>query len=155
MTSGNSRTAPSITPATAAKKVSAELPAPAERHDTILRTGTRSRPASQGVRERRAVSSVSARAEGSSESTICCHQWAEPIRGGTVQHDFIRAGAAVVEQALRHRRGGTCGSPLLQPLRRQYVDRLLHPLAHFLVGSLLTLDIEESRICQQPLQRRR
>src|ERR1700691_2196196 len=144
-----------MTPAAVAKKVSAELPAPAERHDSRRRSGARSRAASQGVNARCAMSRLRDRAEPSSELAIRGNQWSEPICGRTVQHYLVGAGAAVVEQALRHRLRGAAGGSLLQPLRRQQADRLFYALAQFLVGTLLSLDVHKSRISQQSFQRQR
>src|SRR5271170_4401147 len=134
--------------AAVAKKVSAELPAPAERHETRRRSGACRRAASQGVNARCATSRLSGLAELSSEFAICRNQWAEPVSRSTVQDDLVGTGAAVFEQALRNRSCGARSSSLLQPVRRQQADRLLHPLPQFFVGALLPLDVEESRICQ-------
>ena len=57
-------------PLTVAKKVSAELPAPAERQATIFRSGDFSRAASHGVSARCALSRDKGRAEGRSELAI-------------------------------------------------------------------------------------
>src|SRR3984957_14381173 len=131
MTSGISRAAPSTTTAAVAKKVSAELPAPAERHDNRRRSGARSRAASQGVKARCAMSRLKARAEPSSEFAIGRNQWPKPVSRRAVQHDLVGTGMAVLEQALRNRLRCARSRSLLQPLRRQQADRLFHPLAQF------------------------
>src|ERR1700722_5767734 len=103
MTSGISRAAPSTTTAAVAKKVSAELPAPAERHDSRRRSGARSRAASHGVKTRCALSRLKGRGEPSSEFAIGRNQRSEPVSRRAVQNDLIGTGTAVFEQALRNR----------------------------------------------------
>src|SRR5277367_4548608 len=146
MTNGMSRAAPSTPAAAMAKKVSAELPAPAERHDSRRRSGARSRAASQGVRARCAMSRFKGRAEPSSEFAIGRNQWPEPVSRRAVQDDLVGTGMAVLEQALRNRLCRARSRSLLQPLRRQQADRLLHPLAQFFMGAFLPLDVQETRI---------
>src|ERR1700722_14512020 len=137
-----------MTAAAMAKKVSAELPAPAERHDESRRSGAPSRAASHGVNARCAIFRSKGRAEPSSEFAIGSHQWPEAIRRRTVQDYLIGTSAAVIEQAFRNRSDGTRSSSMLQPVRRQQADRLFHPLAQLLVGALLSLDVQKSRIGQ-------